>query len=171
MRSLLHHKGFSFVNACRDGASGAVDISINRRCKDAEDFCMTGFYWSVHNGHLDIARSLMTAYNITPSMITPRLMRTIIRNAPSRVLEFLYGECKLDYNPYAMCHGIKNYMAKRIQTFWRRQTLRRKLLSVVRQIIPLYYHPDAVGGLRAKHDMSKFLRTVSHASNTNAVSV
>jgi ankyrin repeat protein len=44
----------------------------------------------------------------------------------------------------------KNMCATRIQQFYKRQYTRRKLLRVLKEVIPLYYHPQAKGGYFAR---------------------
>jgi hypothetical protein len=40
--------------------------------------------------------------------------------------------------------------ATRIQQFYKRQRTRRKLWRVLKEVIPLYYHPQAKGGYFAR---------------------
>jgi hypothetical protein len=44
----------------------------------------------------------------------------------------------------------KNMCATRIQQFYKRQRTRRKLWRVLKEVIPLYYHPQAKGGYFAR---------------------
>jgi hypothetical protein len=44
----------------------------------------------------------------------------------------------------------KNMCATRIQQFYKRQRTRRKLWRVLKEVIPLYYHPQSKGGYFAR---------------------
>jgi ABC-type phosphate/phosphonate transport system substrate-binding protein len=44
----------------------------------------------------------------------------------------------------------KNMCATRIQQFYKRPHTRRKLWKVLKEVIPLYYHPQAKGGYFAR---------------------
>lgn len=56
-----------------------------------------------------------------------------------------------------------------LQKWLRRMILRKKLITLIPLLVPLYYHPDSRGGYFHKKNMLEFIETIDNKKNENII--
>jgi hypothetical protein len=110
--------------------------------------------WASKDGHLATVQYLVTlGADVTAQ--DNRAVRLASRGGHLATVQYLVNQgadvARIEPRMW------KNMCATRIQQFYRRQRTRRKLWRVLKEVIPLYYHPQAKGGYFARRALLECL--------------
>lgn len=152
---------FKYINSC-----GVIEIDYDRAMKEA---CKRGnlrvvrFLYAQKNdvvhipenirnafvhGHIDIVRFLKEC---DVDILKLLFFYDAFHHNHSHLCIYL-KTCRVVINPY---FNWKNIGASYIWEFYKRQRQRKRLWNVMKQIIPLYYHPQARGGYFARKQLAE----------------
>ena len=155
-------------------------VSVGADINSYNEYCVS---WASYNGHLDVVKFL-TSVGANIHSYDDESIRWASRNGHLDVVKFLVSigaDIHID-NDYSIRYASENrhlevvkflvsvgadikYISKqmkieifgsKIRDFYRRQRDRKKIVSINRQLTPLYYDPCNKGGYFAKKDLSNF---------------
>jgi ankyrin repeat protein len=102
------------------------------------------------NGHLETVKYLVEECKADPTARDNTAVVYASKNGHLETVKWLVDECEGVDSSLIKFDMWKTICDTKIQQFYKRQKLRKRLWKVLEQIIPLYYAPNAKGGFFAK---------------------
>lgn len=153
--NIIYKKGyidiFKYINSIREINDEKDNLEINKLILPHLE---EGFYTSCLYGNINIVKYIDTLKHNVDINYNTAIKKANLSNNIELIKFLLYKGANIEF---ININYKKIIYKEKIVNFYRRQKFRKRLLSIQRQLIPIYYHPDMKGGYFAKKELLKLV--------------